>query len=568
MAIQNRRGAYVDFDKSKMVAGEIAVVQSGDPEATDGRGVYVSFQNGTAKRLAAHDELETYIDQQLSTIKDAIMADIRVISQESDSDNQLQAGDYVMVDSTSEGTRKFDLGTALTGIKEDLDEIASGGSGLTAAMKQAILQIASKVAYIDDQGQTYYDDLYDALYAITAIRLNTNSIQLTSIGATSQLTATTVPEGGAVTWSSSDTSVAMVDQTGLVTSVAYGSATITATAGSVSATCSVLIAAKTCTGISATYTQPGVVYGGASLDSLKTDLVVTASWSDSTTTTLASTDYMLSGALEEGTSVITVSYAGQTDTFDVTVSVDTTYIETILATLMVDTDFTLYDNTLLSESTGETSEDTRYKISEFITIPDGTTSFSVNLSKRANAIIVWYDSEQAYIGSGNGGNTYSSNGAYGEMYTDTNNDNWSAVPANAKYCRICNRSDVTYEYVKFKHNAKLDESVTPVAGIVYYYTYTGSSQAANTDDYLPCSGMAYAHARPIHRRGATFYDAEKIAVQTVSSTNNYGNNIAIPNDAVYFRIGNVTCASTSSTGLPTRNGIGLIEFTDTELTSW
>lgn len=36
--------------------------------------------------------------------------------------------------------------------------------GLTEDMKQAILQIARKVAYIDDQGQTYYQDLYDALY--------------------------------------------------------------------------------------------------------------------------------------------------------------------------------------------------------------------------------------------------------------------------------------------------------------------------------------------------------------------------------------------------------------------
>ena len=36
--------------------------------------------------------------------------------------------------------------------------------GLTEDMKQALLQLARKVAYIDDQGQTYYDDLYDAFY--------------------------------------------------------------------------------------------------------------------------------------------------------------------------------------------------------------------------------------------------------------------------------------------------------------------------------------------------------------------------------------------------------------------
>ena len=196
----------------------------------------------------------------------------------------------------------------------------SGGSGLTADIKTALLQIAQKVAYIDEDGQDYYDDLYDALYAITAITLNTNSISLQSIGATSQLTATTTPAGGNVTWSSSNTSVATVSSTGLVTSAAYGSATITATAGSVSATCSVVVAQATCTGITATYTQSGTVYDTDSLDSLKTDLVVTASWSDSTTSTLASTDYTLSGTLAEGTSTITVSYGGKTDTFSVTVS--------------------------------------------------------------------------------------------------------------------------------------------------------------------------------------------------------------------------------------------------------
>lgn len=38
------------------------------------------------------------------------------------------------------------------------------GTGLTEAMKQALLQIAQKVAYIDEHGQTYYDALYNALY--------------------------------------------------------------------------------------------------------------------------------------------------------------------------------------------------------------------------------------------------------------------------------------------------------------------------------------------------------------------------------------------------------------------
>lgn len=195
--------------------------------------------------------------------------------------------------------------------------------GLTSAVKSALLQIAQKVAYIDEHGQTYYDDLYDALYpeiVVTNITLNQSSLLFGSLNTTQQLIATTTPSGGAVTWTSSNSSVATVSQTGLVTSAAYGNATITATSGGISATCSVAVEQATVTNISASYTQSGTVYDTDTLDSLKNDLVVTATWSSGTTSTVASNDYTLSGTLETGTSTITVSYSGKTTTFDVTVT--------------------------------------------------------------------------------------------------------------------------------------------------------------------------------------------------------------------------------------------------------
>lgn len=70
--------------------------------------------------------------------------------------------------------------------------------------------------------------------------------------------------------------------------------------------------------ISAVYTQSGTVYDTDSLDSLRSDLVVTATYEDSSTAIV--TNYTLSGTLSEGTSTITTSYGGKTDTFDVTVS--------------------------------------------------------------------------------------------------------------------------------------------------------------------------------------------------------------------------------------------------------
>ena len=82
---------------------------------------------------------------------------------------------------------------------------------------------------------------------------------------------------------------------------------------------------KTVTSISAVYTQSGTVYESASLDSLKSDLVVTATYDDSSTSVIASNKYTLSGTLTVGTSVVTASYGGKTATFNVTVSEQQVY---------------------------------------------------------------------------------------------------------------------------------------------------------------------------------------------------------------------------------------------------
>ena len=82
----------------------------------------------------------------------------------------------------------------------------------------------------------------------TSITLSATSVSLASLGATSQLSATVKDQTGAtmasatVTWITSDAAVATVSSTGLVTSVAVGTATITATSGSASATASVTVA--------------------------------------------------------------------------------------------------------------------------------------------------------------------------------------------------------------------------------------------------------------------------------------------------------------------------------------
>lgn len=72
------------------------------------------------------------------------------------------------------------------------------------------------------------------------------------------------------------------------------------------------------TSIAAVYEQSGTVYTTDSLDVLRDDLTVTAYYDNGTSAVV--NDYTLSGTLTVGTSAITVSYGGESTTFNVTVS--------------------------------------------------------------------------------------------------------------------------------------------------------------------------------------------------------------------------------------------------------
>lgn len=66
-------------------------------------------------------------------------------------------------------------------ISELKSQIAQSG-GLKDSIKNALLQIASKVAYIDDDGQDYYDALYSAFYNVEVLSIsavyNTGGVEI------------------------------------------------------------------------------------------------------------------------------------------------------------------------------------------------------------------------------------------------------------------------------------------------------------------------------------------------------------------------------------------------------
>lgn len=66
MAIQMRRGAYLDFDPSRMLPGELAVVLSGDDTTDTGKGIYICFSAGDVQRLSTYEEIVREINDAMA----------------------------------------------------------------------------------------------------------------------------------------------------------------------------------------------------------------------------------------------------------------------------------------------------------------------------------------------------------------------------------------------------------------------------------------------------------------------------------------------------------------------
>ena len=104
--------------------------------------------------------------------------------------------------------------------------------------------------YLVRDAEVSYDDtgnikVWTVIMPVSAVALNKSTMEL-QVGKTETLTATVTPENASepgVTWTSSDATVATVNENGVVSAVAKGTATITATASGKTATCTVTVKA-------------------------------------------------------------------------------------------------------------------------------------------------------------------------------------------------------------------------------------------------------------------------------------------------------------------------------------
>ena len=141
-----------------------------------------------------------------------------------DEASQWRFGGFISVDKYSEqGSGYIEIdGQSVLYIKKPSDK--------SSAVKPIGIKIKSGSG---TQADPYtFELVYPPKVDVTGVELDKTTANI-PYGGTETLTATVAPDGAAdktVTWSSSDTNVATVDENGVVTAVALGTATITATA--------------------------------------------------------------------------------------------------------------------------------------------------------------------------------------------------------------------------------------------------------------------------------------------------------------------------------------------------
>lgn len=214
--------------------------------------------------------------------------------------------------------------------KADADDVTSLGArvtalesgadgGLTADIKSALLACFRNVAWINDDGQDYYDALYDALYpTIKSIEATFNqgsaiiydSAEINSLKR--YLTVVAVnSDDTEIVLSRSDYNLSGNLEAGVSTiTVEYGTATTTFTAN---------ITEDTLQSITATH-DGRTVYSDRTLDDIRVGLVVTAKTASGGSVIVPESDYTLTGDLVAGQCTFIIEYNNLTTSIDITVT--------------------------------------------------------------------------------------------------------------------------------------------------------------------------------------------------------------------------------------------------------
>lgn len=364
----------------------------------------------------------------------------------------------------------------------------------------------------------------------TGIALDKSTLSFTNSD-TQTLIVTVEPSNSTdiITWESDNEEIATVTN-GVVKPLSNGSATITATCGSVSATCYITVDIAeeeqvTLTSISATYSGSDVAVGTALTD--LTDITVTAHYSDGSTANV--TDYTLSGEIAEGSNTITVSYSGKTTTFTVVGIAESggEDFETNGWTNGTAYNIDWIDGYRLRDGDlGEPQAFGGRSITDFMPCYGANR---LHIEGSVSSSIFWYDADKNYI-------------AYTSSRRVTGD---TVIPTGVSYFRLCVTNENTSAFVATPYRDELMTSTTAWETDTFYrmeYTdYTTINDfgevEANTGNRCTSNlGFCYGATTlefQINNSARMFWydvDGEYIGHETISS-----NEVTIPDGAMYFR---------------------------------
>ena len=79
--MQQRGGPYALFDKSKTLPKEFQFVNSGDPNTSDGRAIYATFESGDPKRLSTYEDMSNDLALSLAGLEEEYLGSITQATQ-------------------------------------------------------------------------------------------------------------------------------------------------------------------------------------------------------------------------------------------------------------------------------------------------------------------------------------------------------------------------------------------------------------------------------------------------------------------------------------------------------
>ena len=229
----------------------------------------------------------------------------------------------------SDGTSK-DLTSSAQWSSSDSNVASVSGTGMATAVAFGVVTVTAQSGSLQ---ATATVNVSSAGTNLTAISISPAGAAI-PIHTTQQFTATgSYSDGssrdltGLVSWGSSSTAAAMIDVNGLLTGVAAGSTTISATLGSVTKSTTVTVIAPTIASISVTpvgltlgiginqqYTATATYSDGSTQD-----LVSGVTWSSSSTSVATINSSGLANTLAAGTTTITATVGSLSDTSTLTI---------------------------------------------------------------------------------------------------------------------------------------------------------------------------------------------------------------------------------------------------------